>query len=268
LVLLADPDRPLEHREFIEECGRKAPDDRLVQLGLAAHAFWEGKSDEALTLLDKLLPAEPQLLSGHAMMGELLLDRGTAAFARWHAHLPSNASASPDVWFVRGLCARRHGELRVAVRCFWEAIRLAPSHRRATYHLGQVLTALGEEAGDVVGRKAEQLIRLTQALDNAVRAQFQSDNSFHEAADVLEQLGRVWEACAWALAAERRFPEAEWPAQVYARLAATLNEDLPLTLAEANLALALRFLTVPGPPPAFCRRCCRVWRALASGTGG
>ncbi len=245
LMLLADPDRPLEHREFIEECARKAPDDRLVQLGLAAHAFWEAKSDEALTILDKLMPAEPQLLSGQAMMGELLLDRGTAAFARWHARLPSTASTSPDIWFVRGLWARRHGELRVAARCFWEAIHLAPSHRRATYHLGQVLTALGEDAGDVVVRKADQLIRLTQIIDHAVRAQFRNDNSFHEAADVLEQLGRVWEACAWAVAAERRFPDAEWPAEVYARLGAMLNDDLPLTLAEANLALRYDFSQFP-----------------------
>jgi len=245
LVLLADSDRPLENRQFIEKCARNAPDDQLVQLGLAAHDFWEGHTDEAERRLNTLIAMDPTLLGGQVMLGELLLDRGDEAFTAWHARLPPSAVTSPDIWCIRGFWARRKGELRSAVRCFWEAIRLAPTHRRATYQLGQVLTALGEPSGDEVGRRADQLIQLTQALDGAVRTQFQSEKHFQQAADLLEQMGRVWEACAWALAAEKQFPDAAWPGQVFARLAGKLNDDLPLTVDAANLALRYDLSSFP-----------------------
>lgn len=245
LVLLADSDRPLENREFIEKCARNAPDDQLVQLGLAAHDFWEGHTDEAERRLITLIAVDPTLLGGQVMLGELLLDRGDEAFTAWHARLPDSAATSPDIWCIRGFWARRKGELRVAARCFWEAIRLAPTHRRATYQLGQVLTALGDPSGDEVGRRADQLIQLTQALDGAVRTQFHSEKHFQEAADLLEQMGRVWEACAWALAAEKQFPDAAWPGQIFSRQAGKLNDDLPLTVDAANLALRYDLSSFP-----------------------
>jgi tetratricopeptide (TPR) repeat protein len=237
LILLADLDRPLENRQFVEACARKAPDDHLVQLGLAAHDFWEGKSEAAERRLNSLLATDPHLIAGQAMLGELLLDRGDAEFTAWHRSLPEGGSSSPDIWCIRGMWARRKGELRIAVRCFWEAVRLAPTHRRATYQLGQVLAALGEASADSVARQSEELIQLTQAVDSVVRTQFQIESSYRRTAELLEQLGRVWEACAWALVAERRFADAAWPAQIYARLAAGLNDDLPLTVDSANLAV-------------------------------
>jgi predicted Zn-dependent protease len=181
---LADRDRPRHHRDYSELCARKAPDDRAVQLGLAAHAFWEGESREAEQRLRSLVAAAPELTAAQAMLGELLVDGSAGDFLEWHANLPPDASDHPDIWYVRGLWARREDELRVAARCFWQAVRLAPTHRRATYQLGQVLVSLGEESGREFGERAEQLIRLTQVLDEILRTEGRRDEPLRRTAVV------------------------------------------------------------------------------------
>jgi tetratricopeptide (TPR) repeat protein len=237
LILLADPDRPFEQSDYLLECAAKAPDDGLVQLGLAAQAFRQGESPELEGQLRTALGAAPQQVAVQAMLGELLVDQGDPVFVEWHEGLPADASADPDIWYVRGLWARRRGELRVAARCFWEAVRRAPTHRRATHQLGQVLVALEEESGIEFSVRAKLLIQLTQTLDGFLRTGSPREDLYRRTTELMEAMGRVWEACAWALAARREFPDAEWPSNTFARLTGMLDEDLPLTATGANLAL-------------------------------
>lgn len=254
LVLLADLDRPLENRKFIEACSQRSPQDHLVQLGLAAHDFWEGDARGAERRLREVLATNPDLFSGQAMLGELLIDRGADQFLKWHQTLPDGAAEHPDFWYIRGLWARRQGELPVAARCFWQAIRLAPTHRRAMYQLGQVLKSLGERSGDAVARRADLLIQLTQTLDQVMRTQSRREHPFQQTTELLEQTGRIWEACAWALAARKQFPESEWPSEVFSRLSEKLNDDLPLTISADDLALHLDLSAFPDHRKLFAAR--------------
>ena len=237
LVLMADLDRPIEQRPYLEECERKAPDDPFVKLGLAAHAFWEGRLDEATERLKRLVAAAPELLDGQALLGELLVNRSDGEFAEWHSRLPDDADEHPDIWYVRGLWARKHDQPQTAARCFWESIRIAPTYRRATFQLGLVLRSLDHPAAEAVETRARQLIELTQHLDAVLRSENLNEAAFCDAALLLEQTGRIWEAGGWGIAARGQFPQAVWPEDLLARVAAQLNDRLPLVLDRENLAL-------------------------------
>lgn len=245
LAVFGDLDRPLEHREYLEECARTAPDDVAVQLGLAAHSFWEGHASAAERELRAVLSERPELIAGQALLGELLIDREDAEFLEWHSALPADSDGHPDIWYVRGLWARRHDRLPESARCFWEAVRLAPTHRRAMYQLGLALKALGEEAAGEFLARADLLIQLVQNIDRVLRTEGAYEPPLRETAELLEQMGRVWESCGWALAAEQRFPDAPWIRGLYSRQAEMLVDDLPVTSAAHNLALRHDFSTLP-----------------------
>ncbi len=237
LVLFADLDRPLEQRPFLEDCAKKSPADSLVQLGLAAHCLWEGQTTEALPRLRAFVAAVPEIVAAQAMLGELLVNQTDEEFVAWHSRLSPQVESDPDIHCVRGLWARKHDQPQIAARCFWQAIRLAPTHRRATFQLGQVLRSLHHPACAMIEARSKQLIQLTQLMDQVLRTESQHDEPFRGSALLLEQMGRIWEAGAWGVVARRQFPAAEWPRELLQRIAGQLNSDLPLVTDRENLAL-------------------------------
>lgn len=247
LVLLGDVERPLDRGSYLRHCTENAPNDVLVRMGLAANAEADGRADEARERLRGVIADAPHLVAAHALLGELLVDGDEQAFADWHARLPASADESPDIWLVRGLWARRHGELRVAARCFWETVRRYPCHRRGTYQLGQVLVALGESSGQEFAERASQLFELTQALDLVLRYEGQDERQLRRVTELMEGSGRIWEACAWAATAGERFPRAVWPHETIARLSPQLTAGTPQTVPSANLAMRHDLSTFPDP---------------------
>lgn len=253
LVSLADLDRPLEQRPYLEECAKQQPDDSLVRLGLAAQSFWEGETLSALEQLQRVIAATPASLAGQAMLGELLVNQSDEQFLAWHRRLPANAEEDPDIHYVRGLWARKHNQPPIAARCFGEAIRLAPIHRRAMFQLGQVLRSLQHPASEPIEARSKQLIELTQHLDQVLRTKSQQEEPFRRVALLLEQMGRIWEAGAWGVIARKQFPQAAWPHELLARVAKQLHNDLPLVLPQEDLSQRFDlssfpdFSTMPAP---------------------
>jgi tetratricopeptide (TPR) repeat protein len=237
LVLLGDLERPMDQREYLRRCARAAPDEVLVRLGLAACAGDDGHSSESRRLLLDVIDQAPDLMAAQAMLGELLVDDDDATLLEWNARLPPAAGEYAEIWLVRGLWARRRGSLRVASRCFWELVRIAPTHRRGNYQLGQVLVALGESSGAEFAERAAQLNELGQAFDNVLRRKGQDEVALHRVVELLESTGRFWEACGWAALASRTYPAASWPQMIFQRLSVQLSRDTPQTMASANLAL-------------------------------
>ena len=92
--------------------------------------------------MQQAVRVRPELSEAQSLLGATLLqsdnDRG---FLTWHAALPEVVLEHPGVWTARGHWAYRQGQLPVAARCFWEAVRRNPNHQQANYQLGQVLPA-------------------------------------------------------------------------------------------------------------------------------
>ena len=237
LVLLADLERPMEQGEFLKRCVAQSSNDVLVKLGLAADALAEGRSVAAREELREVVRQAPQLIAGQALLGELLVDADDATFVEWNSRLTPEAEEYPDTWFVRGLWARRQGNLRVAAACFWHTVKLAPVHRRGTYQLGQILNALGETSGSDFADRSAKLFELSQLLDEVLRSKGENERAMQRVTELMEDMGRVWEACAWAGMSTRKFPEAHWPSSTLRRLEGLLHDDLPQTLDSTNLSL-------------------------------
>ncbi|MBW3540938.1 MAG: VCBS repeat-containing protein [Planctomycetes bacterium] len=255
LVLLGDLERPMEEKEYVRRCVENVPNDVLVQLAAGYLAMAEGRPGEARRRLQQVVGRAPEILSAQAMLGELLLDSEERAFLDWHARLPGTADEHPDIWFVRGRWARRRGELDVAARCFWETVRRVPSHRRGHYELGQVLISLGDaERAEPFLQRSRRKFALTQALDDALRSRGQNEKALRRIAELMDELGRPWEAWAWATTAAHSFPQALWPRRLVSRVSPKLSEDTPQTLDSARLALRHDFSGFPDHRSLFADR--------------
>lgn len=261
LALAADVGRAVEQAEFLEKCRKQSSDDQLLQLAMATHAFDDGETD-ALELLNKLVDAIPDSVAAQAMLGEMLVEaRSETVFLDWHRSLPLEADQSPDIWFVRGLWARKHSDLKVARDCFWQTVIRTPFHRRAFYVLGQVLLALDDPQGKQIADYAQLLVRLTQSIDKVLFSEGTDENAFQETTELLEQLGRTWEACAWSVVAGRSFPAANWPSELLSRNGHKLNRTLP-RIEVAKNPVANR---QPSDVPEFDRLFEKVLRNLETG---
>lgn len=247
LVLLADQERPHEQGEFLAECVGRSPNDSFVRLGLAAQTVYEGRTSEGQRQLQELVDQAPELIAAQALLGEILVSGDESVFLEWNATLAASADANPDIWFVRGLWCRRQGELKSAARCFWEAISRAPGHRRATYQLGQSLESLGEAPAREFLARASALSELTQTLDVVLRSAGRDERAMRKATEILQSVGRNWEAWAWATTANEQFPEADWPKQVLADVAPQLQDEVSQTLASADLARRHDYSKFPLP---------------------
>ncbi|QDU09859.1 FG-GAP-like repeat-containing protein [Gimesia aquarii] len=236
LAIFADLDRHVEHKPFLESCLLKSKKDSYVRFGLAAHRFWDGDPAKAKESLSQIVEETPKLISAQAMLGELLLDEKEEQFTHWHQGLPEVAEAHPDIWYVRGLWARRHDKRQMAAHCFWQCIRRDPRHRRATVQLSQVLASLDDNSTAVFRERAIEMVELTQQVDDVLRSNGLNEAAFQRTLELLEKMGRIWEACAWGVVARDLFSTADWPQENLTRCAPLLNRDLPLVQDAQNLA--------------------------------
>jgi tetratricopeptide (TPR) repeat protein len=243
LVLFADLDRPNEQHQFLNDCEKKSPGDQFVQFGLAADALWEGRVDEATSRLKKSLSTFPNFIAGQAMLGELLVNDSDDQFVKWYLGLPS--TRDPDIQYVLGLWCRKHHQTQMAARCFWNSLRDLPTSRRATAQLGQQLRLLGDKNVEFIEKRSKQQTELTQLIDQVLRTNSERVEPIRDAALLLEQMGRLWEAAAWGLVAERQFPDATWPRELFTRVAGMLDEKLPLVIDPENLALRFDLSAFP-----------------------
>ena len=245
LAIFADLDRHVEHKPFLESCLLKSKDDPYVRFGLAAHSFWDGQPDQAKKNLRQIVLETPELISAQAMLGELLLDEEEIQFRQWHLKLPDEAESHPDIWYVRGLWARRHDQRQMAVHCFWQCVRLDPRHRRATVQLSQVLASLGEDSSKAFRERAAQMVELTQQVDDVLRSGGLNEIAVHQTLELLEKMGRIWETCAWGVLARNQFNTSDWPHDYLSRCAPLLSNNLPLVQNAQNLTNQINLSSFP-----------------------
>jgi tetratricopeptide (TPR) repeat protein len=217
LTFIGDFERPISQPEYLAMCRRNASDDVLVQLAHVTDLIVSGQLDEVKKILASAVQKKPEILSAQARLGEQLVG-DDLEFLEWHRQLPENSDSHPDIWFVRGLFAKKHGELAVAARCSWEAVRIAPSHRRGNYQLGQVLTVLKKDSAKFFIDRGARLLALTSELNDVVKSDGRHEPSVRSSVGILESIGRVREASAWAEFAAKRFRHVSWPQETLIRL--------------------------------------------------
>lgn len=245
LALLADLERPVDEEEYLKKCQKSWPHDLNVRLGLASIAAQNGQPAAAVRELQKIIHEQPELMAAQALLGELLASERSTRFETWHAELPSDADQWPDIWYARGVRAQLLGDQKTAARCFWQVLRISPIHRRGNYQLGRILVELHDANADGFAEQSRQLFSLTQALMHALRSEGRNEVIMQQIVQTLDHMGRVWETCAWAQLSRKNFPQSEWPSEFLERLAPLLNDQLPMVLADRNLAIKCDLSSYP-----------------------
>lgn len=236
LVLLGASHPVIADTAFIERCRTENPQDPLPLIGLARTAISKNEFETAREWLEKVVQGEPHSAEGQAQLGQVLQLLNSQEFNQWNRDLPTDIEWNAGVWVARGLWFREQNNLQAAARCLWEAVLRDPDHRIANLQLGQTLVALGltEEAQPFLDR-GKQLLELAQVVDD-LYAHPRNTAGMQRAAQLTEEMGRLWEAWAWSVLAVTQNPQASWPRTVIERLQPRLSLNTPRTLVSANPA--------------------------------
>jgi tetratricopeptide (TPR) repeat protein len=171
--------------------------------------------------------------------------------AAWRKGLSASAFGHPGVWVVIGQFAERDGKKESAARCYWHALELDPNHADATERLGRMLADLARPEAQTIAARAVALRELATIAEDVLRGSAPGATNdlrrFERAAVLCEQLGRVWEASAWASRALELAPQTAWAKEMLPRLLAQLDPAMPRTLDSVNPARTLNLSDYPLP---------------------
>ena len=235
LKILAVGEGTLVEPRIIQRFHDSDPEDPGPLISMAWLALGDQDLAGAENHLRKALQTRPDLLEARALLGSVLLQSGDhGGFLAWHARLTDTAKQHPGVWNTWGLFAVERAQLKVAARCFWEAVRRDPNHHQANYQLGQVLTQLGRasQAGPFLER-SRKINRYTTRVAAASATQRVADLEI--VAGLAEELGLVWEAFGWSQWATRKDKTQRWAHEALRRLGPGMRTLEPVrTIASAN----------------------------------
>lgn len=219
LLSLALGAEGLENPELARRYHQSDPDDPLPMIALARIAVEDQHYPEARKLLEKAVTQSPELAEAQSRLGELLFEHGTESeFLRWHAALPASATQHPRIWVLRARWCEKQSMNEHSVRCYGEALRLAPNASRPNYQIGRLLKSLGHD------REAEAFLERSRRLRefiNTVKVAHSGTSLklIRRAAETAESLGLIWEAYGWAVVPTLKSRQAptSWAAKLIER---------------------------------------------------
>ncbi len=207
LLLLALGDTAAENADSLNDYLTNSPDDPLTILAQAHQAWQQHDFPAARILYEKGLKQRPEFADAQARLGRILSDLPDGAdFQKWRSQLQESVADNPEIWAVFGDWSLRQQDSRGAIRCFWEAARRDPVHRRAHHQLGQLLSSIGET------RLAEGFQKRNEALQELLLSakQCNLEPSAERVLQTIEAAGRCshpWEVWGWAEVLRVRFPQ-------------------------------------------------------------
>ena len=222
-------------------------DEPVALMGLAAVDLKNGRFADAVDRARRALALRADLAVARSMIGRGLLEAGRLKeLVTWHRQLPETANGDPWVWVIRGEFQLRAEQHQAAARCFWEALKLHPDHRRANYRLGELLRDLDREADAAVFLDRAADLQILKEIDDLMMSAggIGSLELLRRKVGQLEKMGRTWEAWGWARVAGGRDASAKWVVEALARIEPQLEgEDVAsvsgLTRRTMNPALSL-----------------------------
>ncbi len=251
-----------EHRTLdslpLEEMVKRNPSDKRPLIGNAKSAFDEGLYPEAIELLDQILALHENNVTAQVMLGQALAAAGK--FERldaWAIQRRLDSEREAGYWLAIGDWEQHRGNARPALRAYWEATRRDPDVLEAWVRLRNSINQTSEKVSDresanhslaEIDKRIELLSRLHQLKHRFVRTGSISRASAIEIVKTLANLGRLWEAEAWAAIA-LTFPEdpATNVAAARQEVVAQLSQDTPWQVIAGYGELQLDLSTIELP---------------------
>ena len=247
LIYLANPDEmPAPSEDVFAKMLQVR--DPLGLHGCARIAASVGRKEQALKLVRECLSKQANFVEGQLTLGTLLIDSGNEAeFEDWLANLPDAADEHPTAWFLRGRRAQDRDHWREAIRCYWEVLRRQPNDDRATYQLGQLLSAEGRiEDGRVFTERSKRLKHLIE-LSVKLYEQRGAKQEIADCVQLTHELGRLQECRGWCDVLQTVAADDSTSMQLIAKFREDLRDDSPWLLPAANLASRFDLSSYPLP---------------------
>ncbi len=255
LLLLANFEAPFAANELIGTALKANPDDPTPELGNVLAHYIFNRYDEGIEICRRVVQKKPELAQAQAWLARGLIDSDKLGqIPSWNATLPASAEDFPAVWHMRGVWAEKVGQKKAAARCFWEAVAREPDYLGASYQLGLVLVALGEDDKAQPFLKRHALLSKYHQVTHPIRSEGPKLESLKQLVDLSGQLGRQWEQLAWVkfliVQAQTERNEKEYLAagRIYEQLSATIQTTQPPRVVdEMNLAKVVDLSDYPLP---------------------
>ncbi len=235
LIMLANLNIPQTDEAICNYALKRNPDDLRPRYPLALAAAYEGRWDDVARELAEVTAKHPQFSAAWALYGRALveLDR-EAALLQWQQRLPPGTDGWATYWVAAGIWAEKQNRPDLAALAFSEAVRRDDCHGEALTHLAANLAQLGR-SGDAkrIAKRAEDVNTMHDSVESLFSWRKNSQKAALAIAKAMGQLGRPWEAEAWARASLGMTQEIESGApQTHRDLRGKLASTTPWQLPE------------------------------------
>jgi tetratricopeptide (TPR) repeat protein len=260
LTTLSNTERRTQDAQPLTEMTARNPNDKRPLLGDAKTKFDAGDYDDCLKQIREIVAAHPDYLPAQALLGRTLATvRDFEGLAAWiESQSEAMSQIYPEYWVAIGDWLREEGHASESARAYWEATQRDVDWMEPWSKLGAALEAAKESSSNEpsislteaertgIRERTERLSRFNQLKSRFERTGMVSRATVIEMAQVLRELGRLWEAEAWASVA-LSLPEDESVDVTGARdsIVALLNSETPWQLRDGFPELLIDLQGIP-----------------------
>ncbi|EMI21308.1 ASPIC/UnbV domain protein [Rhodopirellula maiorica SM1] len=240
----------------LEEVASRNPDDRRPMIGRARIQFDEGDYEDAIELLREIIETHPNFVPAHALLARSLSSAGrTTELKQWAETHVAGIQQHANYWLAIGDWARTQQHVPQAARAYWQATQVDADIAESWTKLGVSLKQLVQSGSEIptqaiesVDRRATLLSKFNQQKSRFERTGEISREIATDIAGTLRELGRLWEAEAWAamattLPADDAVPVEETRNEIIS----LLRKNTPWQSTQQHLELTLDLSYLPLP---------------------
>ncbi len=233
MVLLGASEPVVKDAKLVARCLERRPEYLNINAGEARYDLFEGRTEQALALLEKICQTPDATAEAESRRGWAILELQPDRFSEWwQTTINKGLTNHPEIWAARGSWAIRQKNLLLAASCFAKSVRLDADHRMANYQLGSVLAQLNRspEAEPFLARAAK-LQQLALVVDR-IYAHPRETFLLRQAMELTAALGRPHEAWGWCYLALQINPKLEWARINSEKLQPWLSSSAPRAIPE------------------------------------
>lgn len=240
LMVLADPARVRPDFDSCKKMLSLSGEDRRAEYGLARAEAMDEDWQAVEKRLSPIVEQFPEFVAAYALYGQALFELNEHdKLDAWYAKAPQQASESSLYWLTLGRWEQSRGQHQNAAIAFWESMKTdIVIYPEALPLLLASLTRLNRtEDVDAVSGLMSKYTNLRDAMVLHLERSTESQAACMQVAEAMLDLGRIWEAEAWARLAVS-LPNDKLPdlRERYLTIRKQLSEQTPWQLPEKTLA--------------------------------
>ncbi|MGV3483236.1 MAG: FG-GAP-like repeat-containing protein [Planctomycetaceae bacterium] len=256
LTSLSNTEQRTQDPKPLAEMLALKPDDPRPSIGQAKIQFDSGLLSESIKTLQSIVSKFPDQQAAQVLLGRALATSGRYdELELWAKALSGNYQQHAGYWITVGDWARSKQAHAEAARAYWEACQRDPDVMESWTKLSATLNhlqsqnvALPQGIIEAANQRLSQLSRFHQLKGRFVRTGSISRSTVLEMVKVLRELGRLWEAEAWAAIATTLPEDPSVPIEAERQsIVAQLRDDTPWQLADGHPELQISLASLPLP---------------------